>query len=100
MICRLFVISLMKTQYYNMMLIFFQSAFPLPPAQVQKVFQFYWELSGEELHTTSSNRAAPEAPVYPRSAQREASAHSAQRPHWPHQEEEGREGYVYFVVLP
>lgn len=62
--------------------------------QVQKVFQFHRELSGEELHTAPANRAAAEAPIHPGPAQRAASPYPAQRPHRPDQEEEGREGCV------
>lgn len=40
MICRLFVISLMKTQYYNMMLIFFKLLFLYHLHRSKKFFSF------------------------------------------------------------
>lgn len=71
----------------------FDSLVLLLSKQVQKVFQLHRGLPGEKLHAAPPDRAAAQAPLHPRPAQREASPHSAQRPHRPHQEEEGREGY-------
>lgn len=72
-----------------------------PPtrSQVQKVLQFHRELPREELHAAPTNRAAAEAPLHPRPAQRAAGPHTAQRPHRPDEEKEGRERCVCFSII-
>lgn len=70
-----------------------------PNSQVQKVLQFHRELPREELHAAPTNRAAAEAPLHPRPAQRAAGPHTAQRPHRPDEEKEGRERCVCFSII-
>lgn len=72
-----------------------------PPtrSQVQKVLQFHRELPREELHAAPTNRAAAEAPLHPRPAQRAAGPHTAQRPHRPDEEKEGRERCACFSII-
>lgn len=60
--------------------------------QVQEVPVVHRELPGEEPQPETQHGAAPQAPVHPGPAQREADPHPAEGPHRPHQEEEGREG--------
>lgn len=59
--------------------------------QVQEVPVVHRELPGEEPQPAAEHRAAAEAPLHQRPAQRAAGPNPAEGPHWPDQEEAGRE---------